>query len=1151
LNLVAGNGHFDTIGQLRTAIELPGAMPTIDPEDLWEMGEALGYRVSIGWSNSGDEGCLDAIFVKRTAAGKFSFAETNAETLKSTTGRLGQTYANNPLLEKLARQLTPEWQHYLRGKLPDYMVPPTFIVLETLPLSPNGKVDRQALPEPVQILPEMDADFVEPTTPIEKQLAEIWTQVLGLERVGITHNFFALGGDSIRSIQVVSRARQVGLHLTTKQLFQYPTVAELAAIPTLVESGQANALVTGPVLLTPAQQWYLERGQSAFGRWRHRLCLELPPEITMVNLNASFRELCNRHEALRLRIHPTASAWQGVLIAPEVDDLIANVDLSELAALNQRSAVQAAQAQLDELDPTSGALWRAIYFNCDPGRASYLQLMVQAVIADQASWQLWLTDFGSISTALNQGQAVPPWPATLSLSQWAHDLLEMARAPEQRRELEYWLLEPEAPVPPIEAGKASRPDQDPRAAESVVSSLDADLTFALLTEASKAYRTQVIELLLTALAQSLAGWAGQSFLHIEVMEPGSQALLSDRDSSQTIGQFDSIRPVRLDLPVDRSPREAIISIKEQFRGAANHGLSFGLLRYFSEDAEVVRRLQALPSPEVLFRYQGPLEPKLPSLFPFQIAADLNGPQSMRRDVRPYLLVIEARIVAGALQLECLYDPSLYSRSAIGTLTHLLQQSLQAIVTHCLSSGPSGYTPSDFPQAKLDQDQLERLLPAHWQVEDIYPLSPLQEHMLRHYLSAPEPGIYTWQRIRTWDGLLELDVPVFERALQRLVDRYPPLRTTFIWEGLDTPLQVVHVKGNVSFAYEDWRDLSPAERDERLAAHLVADRARSFNLKEPAVIRMLMARTAQNTYQSMFTGHYMRTDGWSFETLYDELVRFYGAFIQNQDLQLPLNRPYRDYITWLQRQDQRAAESFWQETLAGFTAPTPLVKCAPGNRPGQAAGLARQHTYLSLSTTIGLQALARQQQLTLNTLIQGAWALLLSKYSQHSSVTFGVVVSGRPPTLPGNERIVGSFINALPMRIPVSTGAALVPWLKEVMGRQVEISQYEYTSQRKLREWCHLSPEQVLFESFLVYQSLWKTISRTRTAHQFYAQWECPLRLDAFPQPEMALVMCYSQRYFDHATIIRMLGHLRLVLEGMVANPEQTLGELLQVLLSLE
>jgi hypothetical protein len=365
----------------------------------------------------------------------------------------------------------------------------------------------------------------------------------------------------------------------------------------------------------------------------------------------------------------------------------------------------------------------------------------------------------------------------------------------------------------------------------------------------------------------------------------------------------------------------------------------------------------------------------------------------------------------------------------------------------------------------------------------------------------------------------------------------------VWDGLAEPLQIVHPRGRFALAQADWRGLPPDEQAARFEAYAEAERARNFSLTEPAATRMFVAQIADDACDILLSCHYMRVDGWSSGLIAQEFFTFYRAFYADQELELEHSRPYRDYIGWLIQQDLSAAERFWRQRLDGMRAATPLVACAPGNQPGQASGFTREHIYLPAPTTTGLQELAQRERLTLNTLVQGAWALLLSRYCATDDVIFGVTVSGRPTALPGVETMTGEFINAVPLRVQVSQPSSLLAWLHELRAEQVEVSQYEYTPQRRLREWCAVPPGAFLYESLLVFQNLWG--GSTKTAHQFYAQMEAPLRLDAFPEPEIGLIMSYYRRSFDAATIRRMLQDLQTVLTAIVANPHQPVGAVLR------
>jgi amino acid adenylation domain-containing protein len=701
--LLASADHPASAGELRAAVQ-SAAEGGVDPEDIWALGDELSYTIELTWTGVAAPDRFDALFRRADAAVPKELAAPAAAA--SVERQPWSVYANNPLREKLARALVPALRGYLKEKLPEYMVPSAFVLLDALPLTLNGKIDRDALPVPIQPLPELEGDFVAPRTPVEHLLADIWAQVLIVERIGVTSNFFEFGGDSIQSIQIVARANQAGLRLTLKDLFRHQTIAELAAV--------------------------------------------------------------------------------------------------------------------------------------------------------------------------------------------------------------------------VEASPAAPPEPAP-AAEPV----------------------------------------------------------------------------------------------------------------------------ALP--------------------------------------------------------------------------------------------------------QLDQPTRDRLFGAGQAIETLYPLSPMQAHMLSCYLSNPQPGLYVIQRIIARQD--QLNISVFERAWQRVVERHQFLRTSIIWQGLERPLQAVHQQMRVRIGQADWRGLSPAEQELRMAAFIAADRRRGFDLDDPLTNRLFVARVSEERYQIVLTSHYMRLDGWSFNLITSDLFAFYAAFAQDQDLQREPPHPYTDYIAWIERQDASAEETFWRGLLAGVPAPTPLVE-RMGGEPEPSQEFARQHIYLPASTSAGLQTLAQQQRLTLSTLLQGAWALLLSHYSDEQEVIFGYMVSGRPATLPGVERIVGPFANVLPMRVDIAREAALLPWLKKLKARQIEISQHEHTSLRKIHAWSDVPADLPLFQSYVAFQNLprfdaaGRLIQRSTSpevVESYWAQMEHPLRIDVFPGSPIGLVMSYYRRYFVDAAITRMLTDLELVLTRMAGDPAQRLGDLLRLL----
>ena len=323
------------------------------------------------------------------------------------------------------------------------------------------------------------------------------------------------------------------------------------------------------------------------------------------------------------------------------------------------------------------------------------------------------------------------------------------------------------------------------------------------------------------------------------------------------------------------------------------------------------------------------------------------------------------------------------------------------------------------------------------VQDLYPLSPLQQGMLFHAIYAPDAGLYVDHIHFTLQG--DLDASAFERAWQQVVARHPILRSAFVWEDVKEPLQVVLKEIDLPFEIHDWRAVSAAAQEVRLQEYLNAVRASGFDLAEPPLMRLSLLRVADDVFEFVWNVHHLLLDGWSVSLLLRELMMFYEMYSRGQALDLPQSRPYRDYIGWLQQQDAAQAESFWRQALAGITTPTPLeIGSAPQHTAEEDAqpGYRQCQTNLSEQMTSDLNAVARQHRLTLNTLVQGAWALLLNRYSGNGDVVFGAVVSGRPSDLAGSESMVGMFINTLPVRVTVPHDAQLLSWLESLQGTAV-------------------------------------------------------------------------------------------------------------------
>ncbi|HLK57996.1 MAG TPA: amino acid adenylation domain-containing protein, partial [Chthonomonadaceae bacterium] len=603
-----------------------------------------------------------------------------------------------------------ELRAFLKERLPEYMIPSAWVWLEALPLSANGKVDRKALPAPE--VGKNNAAYEAPSTPVEEALAKIWGELLRIEGVGVHDNFFELGGDSILIIRIISRANQVGLHFTPRQIFQHQTIAELASVAGTgahVEADQGT--VAGPVPLTPIQRWFFEQDPTDAHHFNQARMLQLGPSVTPEAVERAVQALVQRHDALRLRFVRTENGWEQTNATEETDPVFTYVDLFDVAEWEQNAAIIAECNRLQaSLTLEAGPLLRAAYFDLGPEKPARLLLAIHHLAVDGVSWLILLEDLKTFLEAWTGGET-PNLPSkTTSFQYWARKLQAHANSEAMRRESDYWLGKRNTPVQRIPVDFPSG-DNTEAALDKVVLSLEPEETRELLQDVPAAYRTRIDDVLLTALARCFAIWTGERSLLVDLEGHGREPLFDDVDLSRTVGWFTSLYPVFLELPEDEDadPGEALKAVKEELRQIPNHGIGYGLLRYLAEDTTMVQRLASMPNAEVSFNYHGQANAEQSGPGVFRIAhASVGAVHSPRAD-RPYLIDVIGQVAEERLQVAWLYSARLHRRETIENLAAGYLEALRALIANCKAQETVGYTPSDFPDAQVSQQALDTLL----------------------------------------------------------------------------------------------------------------------------------------------------------------------------------------------------------------------------------------------------------------------------------------------------------------------------------------------------------------------------------------------------------------------------------------------------------
>lgn len=607
--------------------------------------------------------------------------------------------------------LIRELKHVSKQRLPRYMVPSAFVLLDTIPLTPNGKIDRKALPKPEDNLTKANKEIVAPRNQIEKKLSDIWSQVLNIEQLSIFDNFFELGGDSILSIQVVIQCKRHGIHLSPQDIFQHQTIAELAQTAHTTSVVQAEqGPITGPVLLTPAQHWFFEQDISNPHHWNQTVLLKTVYPLDLTLLDKAFNLLQSHHDALRFRFHLRQDEWQQTCIDPENNISVKHIDLSSRSREEQDAILEIVSTKLQtSLNLTEGPLLQVAYFQMDSDRQDRLLIILHHLIVDGVSWRILLDDLQTVYSHLTNGVS-PQLPLkTTSFKHWAEQLGKYAQSEEIRQTFAYWQSMTEIDTSGLPIDHLDTSDGNTVASAQTVSmSLDKRETQQLLREASKAYNTQINDLLLTGLARTFGGWIDTQSVQIDLEGHGREQEAVNLDVSRTVGWFTTTFPFLLQCDVSADLGSSIKSIKEQLRSIPGQGIGYGLLRYLAEDGDDGRGLGRGSHSKVSFNYLGQFDQTLSEGLMFRLESGGGMPHDPGA-IRCYELEINCWVVSGQLEIHWTYSEELHLRSTVEALSMKYVEELRRLITHCMDPSMGGYTPSDFPGSKLTQKELEQIM----------------------------------------------------------------------------------------------------------------------------------------------------------------------------------------------------------------------------------------------------------------------------------------------------------------------------------------------------------------------------------------------------------------------------------------------------------
>ncbi|MFN7836071.1 MAG: condensation domain-containing protein, partial [Burkholderiaceae bacterium] len=907
--------------------------------------------------------------------------------------------------------------------------------------------------------------------------------------------------------QLVSKARQAGLFFSVKDVFQCQTVYKLSQVLTLDQNTSTayQGLVTGSAYLSPIQHWFFEKRLSNPHHFNQSVLLSPSKSLNIDQLQRAFDKLLSHHDALRMRY---TSLGEQTFLKEESLPICSVKDLSSVSKEEFLSSLETDCSLLQaSLNIERGPLIKVCLFN-GPDSIQRVFIVIHHLVVDGVSWRILLEDL----TSLLKGEDLPL--KTHSYQQWTLALKERSSSLEQ--ESSYW-SDVLSHINPL---KTDFTNNSISSMEGLSVSLSKELTHKLVHAVPKAYRTEINDILLTALSLS---FGGKLSLSLEGHGREEDCVEERIDLSRTIGWFTSLFPVNLSLENTSDLGECIKTVKETLRGIPHKGAGYGVLRY------IHKTLESHTLPPVSFNYLGQWDNKEREESLLSHAYELTGSTIDPNNAFDTLIDINGDIREGILSLHWAYSCNHYQRETIHSIAQKFINQLELIIDHCLNN--YGYTPSDFSFADLSQDQINTTVSKLPYVQDIYPLSPMQEGFLFQSIYQPDSDAYFVQLALDLEG--DVHPETFKKAFQKVAEIHPILRTGFIWKELDKPLQYVLENIDIPFTVEETQDVE---------AFIQKDRQTLFDLSKAPLFRVALLKRAENSYTLVWSNHHILTDGWSSPVILNDLFQTYEELSKGNVPVLKARPLYRDYIEWIQKQDKEKAKEFWLEYLKDIEGRTSLSFkgiCIEDKETDY-----RKHGIrFTEEETKQLEEFAQNEGITLNTLLQGAVGKLLYHYVHQKKLVIGVTVSGRDIPLPGIEEMVGLFINTLPVRFNFSEKLTAREYLQKVQDWTQQVNEYSYTPLADVQSWANnaerLFDVHFVFENYPVEENTGdKEGSIQITGGKGVEKSEYPLTIIVARGKELRVEFNYQTEHFDEIIIEKIGDQIQFLLKELLKETQQ-------------
>lgn len=1036
------------------------------------------------------------------------------------------------------RLSSAEVKNHLRKFLPDYMVPSYIVQLQEMPLTLNGKINRRALPEPEKE-DEVVTEFEAPRNKIEQILVKIWSDVLEINNISIGDNFFNLGGDSIKAIRVVSKLHQYGYDLEIKDLFKYLSIKEVSSKVFVVNKSISQAEVEGDVKLSPIQKWFFEKQFQDIHYWNQALMIFNKNRFNEDIIKQVFNKLFEHHDALRICFkEENGSVKQfNKNVSGEYCDLKVFNFIGENDCANKIE--KECNVIHSSIDLNNGPLVKLGLFKTNDG--DHLLISIHHLIIDGVSWRILLEDFADAYKKIVQGKDVVFPDKTNSYKEWTEFLEQYSNCKEIHKQLEYWNA--------LENEKCDEllKDKQHLTTKNILSNckrvsikLSKDDTRLLLNSSNSAYNTEINDLLLTGLGLTIKEWTGNDNVIVNLEGHGREKLSSNMDISRTIGWFTSIYPVKLDMKDCNEIGNAIKNTKEMLRKVPNKGIGYGILKYLSNN-----KIEGKINPEIGFNYLGEFGREINNEL-FKISNLSFGNTRSLSSENIYLLDINAVILNGELNINLDYNKEIYREDTMINVGEIYKYNLCKIIKHCSDQLESSLTPYDVGDVNLTVNELDKLVQkckeyGNFKIKNVYSLTPMQKGMLYYFLKDNNSTAYFQQIIFNIDGDINLDC--LNKSFNKLIDKNDILKTIFAYDDLTEPKQIVLAERRSNICYKDISMLDRDKINEYLLEFEEKDKLRGFDLSKDLLVRISLLKIGIGKYKMIFNYHHIILDGWSLGIIINDLINIYHGLLENENFKEANTDQYINFVNWIYNQDQDEAKVFWENYLEEYQVKETITSIGE-KLCKKEYDLKEVKFKVNNELTKKLTQISKKEQVTLNSIMQSVWAIILQKYSNSNDIVFGSVVSGRNTNVKDIDKMVGLFINTIPVRAKIDKHLDFIQLAKIMQQNLLVQSKYDYYSLADIQSYAGIKEGLIdnlyVFENYYFDESIKDTNLKSRvgfniTDIETYEETNYNLNIKVNPGEEIGINLSYNAKMFDEYMIRNISNQILQIINTITKN----------------